>query len=194
MQKIYILSIVLYSLAACNTKTKKKEDKLKKEVLFGTLNDGLYKNPFFNISLEFDENWEVKTKSFKSISFGGDLLSANYLDSYADYYPITLTMTADKANPFGSKSPIEQLKESQEGYEFLFNKNEMTVSPFDKVSIAGEDFAHGFFQLVDESDTSFVHEYYRFKDGFFLSIICVYNTQEDESVAVDIIKSIQRNK
>ena len=194
MKKIYILSIVLVSLAACTSKTKKKEDKLKKEVLFGTLNDGLYVNPFFNLSIDFDENWNVDTKSIKSISFGGDLLSANYVDSYDEYYPITLTMTADKANPFGSKSPVEQLKESQEGYEFLFNKNEMIVSPFDKVSIAGEEFAHGFFQLIDESDTSFVHEYYRFKDGYFLSIICVYNTPEDEGIAADIIKSIQRNK
>ena len=163
-------------------------------MLFGTLKDGLYVNPFFNISVNFDENWDVNTKSFKSISFGGDLLSAKYLDSYDEYYPITLTMTADKANPFGSKSPVEQLKESQEGYEFLFNKNEMIVSPFDKASIAGEDFAHGFFQLVDESDTSFVHEYYRFKDGYFLSIICVYNTREDEGESGEIIKSIQRNK
>lgn len=163
-------------------------------MLFGTLTDGEYINPFFNLNIHFDENWDVNTKSFKSISFGGDLLSANYLDSYDEYYPITLTMTADKANPFGSKSPVEQLKESQEGYEFLFNKNEMTVSSFDKVSIAGEEFAHGFFQLVDETDTSFVHEYYCFHGGFFLSIICVYNTQEDEIVAVDIIKSIQRNK
>ena len=70
MQKIYILSIVLVSLAACNSKTKKKEDKLKKEVLFGTLNDGLYVNPYFNLSIDFDENWEVKAKSFKSIPFG----------------------------------------------------------------------------------------------------------------------------
>ena len=194
MKIAFALPILLIALTACNSKTKKKEDKLKKEVLFGTLNDGLYVNPFFNLSIDFDENWEVKTKSFKSISFGGDLLSAKYIDSYDAYYPITLTMSADKANPFGSKSPVEQLKESQEGYEFLFDKNEMIVSPFDKVSIAGEDFAHGFFQLVDETDTSFVHEFYRLKDGYFLSIICVYNTQEDEGVAVDIIKSIQRNK
>lgn len=194
MKSIYFVSLLIVFLFACNSETKKKEDKLKKEVLFGTLKDGLYVNPFFNLSINFDENWEVKTKSFKSISFGGDLLSANYLDSHDEFFPITLTMSADKANPFGSKSPVEQLKESQEGYEFLFNKNEMTVSPFDKVSIAGEDFAHGFFQLVDESDTSFVHEYHRFKDGYFLSIICVYNTQKDEGEAVEIIKSIQRNK
>ena len=59
MKKIYILSIVLVSLAACTSKTKKKEDKLKKEVLFGTLNDGLYVNPFFNLSIDF--NWWIYT-------------------------------------------------------------------------------------------------------------------------------------
>ena len=194
MRSLYFVSLLIVVLFACNSETKKKEDKVKKEVLFGELIDGNYKNPFFNISIDFDSDWAVDTKSFKSVSFGGDLLSAQYLNSYDRQYPITVTMEADKANPFGSKSPLEQLKESQEGYEFMFDKDDLTISPFDKVSIAGEDYAHGYFTIIDDSDTSFVHEYYRFHGGFFISIICVHNTQDDEQIATNFIKSIKRNK
>jgi len=194
MRILFIASVFFIGLSACNSETKKKENKVKKEVLFGSLKNGNYSNTFFNISVDFNEKWKVDTKSYKSISFGGDLLNAQYLYSFDQYFPITVTMTADKANPFGSKSPVEQLKESQEGYEMLFDNHEMIISPFDKVSIAGEDYAHGLFTLIDDTDTSFVNEYYRFYQGFFISIICVHNTGKDEELANEFINSIKRNK
>lgn len=189
----FIVSLFLL-FGSCNSKTNKKEEKVKKQFLFGSFQDGEYVNPFFNFIIDFDEDWEVDTKSFKSTSFGGELFEANYLNSVDQEYPIKIVMEADKANPFGSKSPVEKLKESQEGYEMFISDDELAVSDYTKVSIAGENFAHAQFMVIDEYDTSYVHEYYRFQDGFFLSIIGSYSTKMDEEVFTNFISSVKKNK
>lgn len=192
--KFFAFALLFGLLISCNSKNDEQEEKLKKDVLFGELNKEHFENQFFNFQIDFNEDWELKTKFIQSVPFGGDMLHAKYTASYDEYYPINLSIEADKANPFGSKSPLEQLKESKEGYEMLFDPNEMIVDEFDLVKIAGNDFAHGFFTLISDSDTSFVNEYYRYHNGYFLTIICAYNTQNDEIVANDIVKAIRKKK
>lgn len=194
MRSIYIVSILIFSLVACNSKSEKQKDKVKKEKLFGTFNDRIYVNPFFNFKVEIGDEWDLDTIAFHSAYYGGDLFQVSNSNSYNQEYPINILIEADRANTFGSKSPIEKLKESKEGYEMIFDSEAIETNKFDKAVIAGENFAHGYFKIVDDYDTSFVHEYYRFHEGFFLSIICAYNTQKDEIKALEFINSIVRNK
>jgi len=195
MRIIYITSILFILFTACNSSSTKKERKAKKQELFGTLNNNIYTNSFFNLKASFDENWNVNAKSLKSVTFGGKCFSAIYRNSYNQEYPIDITMEVDKGNPFESPSVIRKLDESKEGYEMIFSYNEMQASKYDKVTIAGKTFAHcDFLFLQEQGDTSHIHEYYTFLNGYYLSIICTYNNNEDGKVAMDFISSIKKKK
>jgi hypothetical protein len=193
MQNKLILVIICSSIFACNHQVDKKDNKTKKKALFGTFNKNNYSNLFFNLNVTFQESWELDTLAIRSINYGGELFNVSYIDSNFSDYPINIVVSADKANPFGSKSPLEKLKESTEVYEMIYDTDEIQITPFDQIAIAGKEYAHAFFKLIDETDTSYVHEYYRYQDGFFLSIICTYNTYNDEAKVMNFIHSIREN-
>lgn len=194
MKAIYFTSLLLILLTACNSKPSKEERKAKKREMFGSWEDKTFINSFFNIKVEFDDNWKLDTIAYRSAMFGGEIFEAKYQLSYNREYPIDITMELDKANPFEKVSLIGKLDESKEGYEMIFDAEEMFVSNYDKRIIAGKVFAHADFMILQERDTSHIHEYYTYENGFYISIICTYNDAKDEKAAMDFISSIKKKK
>jgi len=192
MRQLYFFIVLLLLLSACGS-SGAANDKLDKKALFGTWEtDDLYKNAAFNIQVEFDKNWKVQRPRFKSL-FGGDLFEATYLPSVHEM-PINITMTVDQKNPFKKVSVLEELQESLDGYEMLFDEDEMIKSPISKTKIAGEEYAYFKLTFPDDGDSSYVTEYYRYSKGYYISIISYYNTTADEPVALDFIANIKRLK
>lgn len=193
MIRFSVLFIAALLLVGCGAPEKKKT-KVDKKELFGSYKDSIYSNEFFNFKMTFSRPWKVDKHDFQSVAFGGKLFEAKYRLSHNREYPIDITMEVEKANPFGSKSPVSKLKESQEGYEMFYSPSELMVSDFKKVNLGGKDFAHAEFTCIADYDTSYIHEYYRYQDKYFLSIVCIYNTKQDEQVALEMVNCMQKLK
>ncbi len=190
MKQIYFTTLLLFFLVSCGSGKKEKVDK---EVLFGAWHGETYANEYFDLEVTPGENWDSDTTQFQT-SFGGIMFESIYRESYDNSYPVNVTLETDKANPFGKPSTMEKVKESIEAYEFLFSANEMSVQPAAKTKIAGKDFVVSQIQLFTEGDTSFVDEYYAYHDGYYLSIVCTYNTKLDEAAAKGFMESIKKLK
>ena len=189
-----ILSHIIIALLVSSCGGKSKEQKAAdKKVLFGSWEGNTYKNSFFNFKIDIDDKWRKGTSLFQT-SFGGALFEIKYLESVNNYAPITITVETEKANPFEKPSVLSQLNESIEGYEMLFDESEMLKTPASKTSIGGEDFLSQHIVLPSGADTSYVTEIMRFVDGYYLSIIAVYGTQQDEATTMEVIHAIKKLK
>lgn len=195
MKIILYISLGFALLTSCGDSKaeKQKKSNVHKEELFGSFNGDTFENDFFNIKIPFDNRWNVKKTSFKT-NFGGKLFEADYLGSEVRDFPVNVEMEADKANPFEKPSIIERANESREGYEFLFDDNSLILSPLEKAKIAGEDYVRSEILIIESGDTSFINEYYRFVDGYYLSLVTVANTSSDQNSANNFVKSIKRMK
>lgn len=197
MKNLFLFSVIVFLLASCgggaDSGKKKSKKKVDKEELFGALNGDVYENSFFNLQVQFDDRWKVKTSSFKS-TFGGDLFEASYMGSYYKDYPLNVSLETEKANPFEKPSTIRMAEESIEGFDMLFDESSMVVAPMSKTTIAENEYVVNQIQLLGDADTSFVDEYYTYADGYYLSIICMYSTQLDQNSADNFIKNFKTLK
>lgn len=192
MRSLLFFSVLTLLITSCgSSNTSEKPDK---KTLFGSFEGDYYKNPFFNFQVEFAPTWTVSDNPVKSVVFGGELFDGTYTLSADQEYPIRFSAEVDKCNPFEKASALKQLKESWEGYEMIYDAEDMVKLPFDITKIGGEDFVSSHITLADGADSSYIHEYCRVLKGYYLTITCVYNTKEDEEVALGMLKKFEKLK
>ena len=192
MRQFFFFTVLLLLLSACGS-SGSSSDKLDKKTLFGTWEtDDLYKNTAFNFQIEFDKNWKVQRPRFKTL-FGGELFEATYLPSVHPM-PINISIEVDQKNPFEEVSVLKQIEESLEGYDMLFDAEDMIKSPVSKTNIAGEEYAYFKLTFPEDGDSSYITEYYRYDKGYYITILSFYNTTADEAVALDFISNIKKLK
>jgi hypothetical protein len=191
MRLFYVLAITTFLFSSCGSSDKKSS--VDKQILFGSWEDNVYKNSFIDLKVDFDENWEFTKPSFQT-RFGGSLFETTYLGSDNQDYPINIEVSLDKANPFETPSVKRKIKESLEGYGMLFDEEQMVKYKPSKNVIGGKDFLLNKLLLIEDSDTSFITEYYRYTAGYYLSIVCIYNTELDETAAMEFMSEIKSIK
>lgn len=191
MKQFFLFIVIATLVSSCGSGEKKT--KVDKDVLFGSWEKKSYENAFFNFAIEFEEGWNIDSTQFQT-SFGGTIFETSYRGSVNEYFPVNITIELDKANPFAKPSVMEKVEESMEGYEFLFDENDMIKSPIAKTKIAGEEYIVNQLKLIEGADTSYINEYYRYVDGYYLSIVSVYNDKADQQTEKEFISGIKRQK
>lgn len=186
-----LLSVAIAGLTACSSNSKPKKKKVDKKELYGSMENRTYSNSFFHFELEFDPNWEFKGKYFQT-GFGGDLIEANYRLSENPDYPVNVTIEIEKTNPFQKANPIEYAQEQQEGYDLLYEDDEIVIRDLRKQKIAGEDFVRNEILLITEGDTSYINDYVRAHEGYYLMITTIANNSTDQKTAEDLIQRITK--
>lgn len=192
MRRLFPLIAVLLIISSCGGSDNKKS-KVDKEALFGSWEENTYENPFFNFKLELSDDWNIDSTQFQ-ISFGGRLFETTYMKSLNMDVPVTIVMEADKANPFAKPSVIKQAEESIEGYEFLFDESTLIKTPLSKTKVAGEEYVLNQLKFTDDTDTSYINEYFYYADGYYLTIICNAGSAEDEEMIRNFISDVKRLK
>ena len=192
MRQLFIFAALLFLITSCGSSDPK--EKVDKKILFGSFEGDDYVNPYFNFKIKFDPAWKVSDNPVKSVVFGGELFDGSYTLSVDQEYPIRLSAEVKKVNPFGKPSPAEKLEEGMEGYDMLYEAQDIVKLPFDKTTIGGEEFLSSHVILANGADSSYVHEYCRVLKGYYLTISCIYNTKEDEKVAMDQLQKFERLK
>jgi len=192
-QSLFTL-IILLLLSSCGGDTKSKKNKVERQYLFGQIKDGKYQNQLFNFQMDFDSDWKIKSKHFKTKMFGGTILEAEYLHSELEDYPLNITIKAEKANPFQKPDVSQKTEEEREGYDYIFDEDELDFKPLRTITIADEDFMLSEVLIIQEDDTSYVNDYVRFQDGYFLIITTTANTASDKRKENEFISSVKRLK
>lgn len=189
MRLSYLFVITLFLFSSCGVGTNKKVDK---KILFGSWEGKTYKNAFVNLKIDFDENWElVKSAPKIRSNFGGLLFESTYLQSNDASYPISIQSSLDLANPFEKPSLVRRINENLEAYDMFYDETEIIKFKPTKSTIAGEEFLLSKYYTIDDTDTSFMNEFYRFKDGYYFTISCSYYTESDEKAAKEFISTLK---
>lgn len=193
--KLIIALAISSILVSCGSDEKEKEKgKVDKKVLFGSMSSGIYTNEHFNFKIDFKADWKVDTRQIRNRSFGGTLFDGEYKHSENQEYPLNITFKVDRANPFSRPNAIEKAEEEREGYDWLFDEDEIELRDLKKTTIAGQDFVWSEVLIIQEGDTSYINDYVGIKDKYFLVITTTVNSPGDKVVEQDFIQGIQKLK
>ena len=196
MKTKLILALALSALVvSCGSDKKDKEKgKVDKKVLFGSMSEGIYTNEHFNFKVDFKADWLVDTRHIRNRSFGGTLLDADYKHSENKDYPLNVVFKVDRANPFSRPNAIEKAEEEREGYDWLFEADELELRDLKKTKIAGSDFVWSETLIIQEDDTSYINDYVGIKDKYFLVITTTVNSPGDKLVEQNFLQNIKKLK
>lgn len=196
MKRLLLIALAASTmLSACGSdKSDKDKGKVDKKVLFGTMSEGIFRNEYFNIKIDFKADWRVDTRHVRNRSFGGTLFEGDYKHSTLPDYPLNLTFKVDRANPFARPNAIEKAEEEREGYDWLFEDEEIEIRDLKKTKIAGMDFVWSEVLILQDGDTSYINDYVAIKDKYYLIITSTVNSPEDKLVEQQFIQNIQKLK
>lgn len=187
-KSILISSLIL--CVACNVIPDKKERKFVK----GEWKERTYTNKLFKLKMEIPEPWDIYTKS-SSTPFNNTIAKATYYE-YVDTlgYPVAeFEAEFEKANPFDkTENEHRKLTEEQETFSYMYDENEMLVSPIRKVKLSNKDFYYSSFVLLEEEgDTTFIERFVRLELGYFMDFSVTYYAQKNKEQALSVLKNIQ---
>ncbi len=184
--KRFLLMIILASLVvSCGGE--KKSDKVDKKLLFGELKGRTYTNEFFNFKITVGKGWEINPTGFRS-RLSADLFDVKFPDKDPrDTEPLaSIHIESEKVNPFTKPSLKKQLEDMIEGMQFLYDPDELTVGPFEKATLGGNEFMTVHMTVEDDSGKYFVDEYVLHHEGYYLSITASY----DEDQPAELVKKV----
>lgn len=192
-QSLFAL-IILLLFSACGGEAKNKKNKIERKYLFGQIKERNYQNQLFNFQIAFNSDWEINSKHLKTKMFGGTILEAKYLNSDLEDYPLRISIEIEKVNPFEKPDLFKRAEEEREGYDFLFDDDELDFKPIRTTTIANEEYTLNEVLVIQEGDTSYVNDYIRLEKGYYLIISTSANTPSDKQMEEQLISSIKRLK
>lgn len=186
----FAIGLLLFCGACSGSAKKQKEAKLD----FGKLEGRKYSNKYFNFDIELDEPWVyVAGSKIKSTYFGGTLFEAEYHDpEYDSLLTITLTVTAEKMNPFKSNvSEVSQFKESNDNLTILYDEEELLISKFEKIKVGKIGLTRNHVVILEtEEDSLYTDEYAYMKGDYMLSFAFGYRSKTEERLIPEVLKKI----
>ena len=188
MKKIFFpfvcLSIILSACIGGNSFSKNKP-----KFEYGKVVNQTYKNNFLGLEVSLPETWTVDTsKKFKT-HFSPHFLEADLFDENQNAL-ISLNILGEKKNPFSDKTLIEHLKESNENFNLLYEKNEHRET-LEKVEISKTNFIRNRIELVSSGQTVYMDEYATDKNGYFYSMTFSYTDTLDRNAINPILEKIK---
>ena len=99
-----------------------------------------------------------------------------------------------KKEAFAREEVLLPAEEEREGYDWLFEADELELRDLKKTKIAGSDFVWSETLIIQEDDTSYINDYVGIKDKYFLVITTTVNSPGDKLVEQNFLQNIKKLK
>lgn len=187
--KNFITITLLFAIVSCGSNN--NELKQKKSIK-GIWKENEFKNEFFDISFSIDSNW-IKNEKNRASVFGGVYLDASHHQLNKNGSQIAeIKINYDKINPFDNEESIQnELKKSREGFQMLYDSNELEFVPFEKKSFSKHNFLRNRIIIKDPENPLVIDEYIKKEGDYFLSIIISYSSPKGLSACNQFLATIK---
>ncbi|MFN5417838.1 MAG: hypothetical protein ACK5B9_12340 [Flavobacteriia bacterium] len=183
-----LLSVILISCFGHVPKGKEKKD------LFGKWEGKTFVNPYFDLNITLDDNWQKNDKNFKTI-FGATYIHADYYSPEDTSVVLaTLNLESKKINPFDKGATVQkELQEGIDALKVLYNENEMLTEDFQTIQMGKRKYIFSRVILLEgEGDSTYVDEYMSAEKDYFLSLSLSYNSAKNRPICDEVLKQFKK--